>query len=371
MPDQPAKITFRVQAPPINSAHKTIFIAGNHALLGDWQPDLVPLARIEDGLWELQLELPRATDLAFRFTRGSWHTEEVVRSGEVRGNRYHYVQGDQVLELKVNNWRDILFRARRKMVGQVRHHRGVTTGLLKHKRDVIVWLPPGYDKEPDCHYPVLYMHDGQNLFDPATAFAGVDWRMDETATRLSKRGKMQEIIIVGIYNTPARLEEYADTKTGRNYMRFLVEELKPLIDKTYRTLPQREHTAVMGSSMGGLVSLYLVWKYPDIFSKAGCLSTSLSWRDRQVLKFIAAPAQAVPQDVKIYFDHGGLGEEGKYAADYLKLRDLFVEKGLRPDVDFKYYFDKKGDHSERSWARRVKRPLLFLFGRCWRGRSPC
>ena len=356
-----AKITFRIKAPVVASDEQPVYIAGNHPALGDWQPDRVALQKVAEGRWELGLEFPKAMQLEFKLTRGSWASEEVVKSGEVKGNRLHEVQEDQVLNVKVNNWRDILFRSKKGIVGQVRYHRNVRSPLLKHKRDLIVWLPPSYDKLPQKRYPVLYMHDGQNLFDPATAFAGVDWRMDETATRLIKSGKIQEIIIVGLYNTPARLDEYADTVIGRNYMRFLAEEAKPFIDKAYRTLPTRENTAAMGSSMGGLISLYLVFSFPEIFAKAGCLSSSLFWHDHAVFDFISSQA-SVPKNVKIYIDHGGAGDEGKYAPDFRRLRDLLIEKGCRPGIDLEYYFDKRGDHSERSWARRVKQPLRFLFG---------
>ncbi len=253
-----------------------------------------------------------------------------------------------------------MFRAKKCITGEVRYHEDFGSHLLKHRRTIIVWLPPGYDNEPAKRYPVLYAHDGQNLFDPATAFAGVDWRLDETATRLIKRGRIAPIIIVGLYNTPARLEEYADTPVGRNYMKLLVEEVKPFIDQTYRTRPERDNTAVMGSSMGGLVSLYLLWKYPHVFSKAACLSGSLSWKKCHVLKMIADDTNP-PRAVKIYFDHGGLGKEGEHARDFGRLRELLAAKGYREGVDFMCYFDKKGDHSERSWARRVKRPLTFLF----------
>jgi len=361
LPRDTAQITFRIQAPIIASDKQAVYITGNHSALGNWQPDRFALHKVAEGRWELGVELPKGTNLEFKLTRGSWETEEVVKNGQVQGNRQLHVQEDQVLNVQVNNWRDILFRSKKGIVGQVRYHRNVTSPLLKYKRDIIVWLPPGYDERPETRYPVLYMHDGQNLFDPATAFAGIDWGMDETATRLIKKGKIQAIIIVGLTNTPARLDEYADTTIGRNYMRFMVEEVKPLIDKQYRTLPRREHTAVMGSSMGGLVSLYLIFLFPEIFSKAGCLSSSLFWHDHAVFDFISSQ-ESVPNKVKIYIDHGGVGDEAKYAPDYRGLRDLLIEKGCRPGIDLAYCFDKRGDHSERSWARRVKRPLRFLFG---------
>ncbi len=360
MPNSLAKITFRVKAPLIHKPDKQIYITGDHEALGNWFPDRVPLQNVGRGVWQLDFEFPKQTSLAFKFSRGSWETEEVVKNGEVCGNRVHRVQENQVIDIKINGWRDILFKARKGIVGSVKYHEDFASAFLRRKRTLVVWLPPSYTADCDQRYPVLYAHDGQNLFDPATAFAGVDWRLDETATRLMKQGKMQETIIVGLYNTRARLQEYADTKFGRSYMRHILEEVKPFIDTTYRTHPGREHTGVMGSSMGGLISLYLIWRHSNVFSKAACLSTSLSWQKRAVLQMIEQDPDP-PRDIKIYFDHGGLGDEGAHACDYHHLREIFLRQGYKPHREFHYYFDKNGDHSERSWARRARRPLLFLF----------
>src|SRR3990167_7589667 len=123
-----------------------------------------------------------------------------------------------------------------KIVGKVEHHRKFYSKTLNNRRDILVWLPPSYKKEKQRRYPVLYMQDGQNIMDPRTAYIGVDWQVDETVSRLIKVGELQEIIIVGIYNTPERLEEYSDSPKGKNFMKFMVEQLKPFIDKYYRTM---------------------------------------------------------------------------------------------------------------------------------------
>ena len=129
-----------------------------------------------------------------------------------------------------------------KIIGKVEYHRKFYSKTLNNRRDIIVWLPPSYKKEKQRRYPVLYMHDGQNIMDPRTAYIGVDWQVDENISRLIKSGDLQEIIVVGIYNTPERLEEYSDSVKGKNYMKFMVEQLKPFIDKYYRTmLEQRIH----------------------------------------------------------------------------------------------------------------------------------
>jgi predicted alpha/beta superfamily hydrolase len=178
--------------------------------------------------------------------------------------------------------------------GVVQRHRDFTS-LKMPARYVDVWLPLGYVADATARYPVIYMHDGQNLFDPATSYGGIDWGIDETITRLMGAGKTGGAIVVGIWNTPQRRAEYMPQKPfgaspllalramwafwswlrpgSDAYLRFLVGEVKPLIDSAYRTLPGRDHTFVMGSSMGGLISLYALEEYPQVFGGAGCLST--------------------------------------------------------------------------------------------------
>src|SRR5437588_435457 len=163
------------------------------------------------------------------------------------------------------------------LTGDVRLHKSFHSAILNNDRDVIVYLPPGYDADTKRHYPVFYMHDGQNIFDGATSFIpGQEWRIDETAQSLIAAGKIEPLIIVGIYNTGAgRVNEYtpaedAKYKAGGKadlYGRMLTEELKPFIDATYRTLKSGKHTGLGGSSLGGLVSLYLGLKYPKVFSR--------------------------------------------------------------------------------------------------------
>ena len=140
------------------------------------------------------------------------------------------------------------------IIGNVDFHREIYSRIMDRKRDFFVWLPPGYELNPAKHYPVLYMHDGQNLIDPKTSYAGRDWQVDETLTRLIKEFKIKEVILVGINNTEDRLEEYSDSEKGERYRKFLIEELKAFVDSKYRTLTDNKNTAIMGSSMGGLAS---------------------------------------------------------------------------------------------------------------------
>jgi predicted alpha/beta superfamily hydrolase len=229
---------------------------------------------------------------------------------------------------------------------------------LDGKRTAIIWLPPGYKRLRNAQkkYPVLYMHDGQNILDPKTSFAGTDWRVDETVSKLARSKKMKEIIVVGIYNTPDRLEEYSDSENGEKYLKFIVSELKPFIDSKYRTVPQREHTAIMGSSMGGLISFIAGWRYSDVFSMAGCMSSSFYHNGEKIFDMISENS-GPKKRVKFYIDHG---EDGLIRGQkmYVKLTEL----GYVIGKDLDYFYAPNAEHTESAWADRLERPLLFFFG---------
>ncbi|MCG3118225.1 MAG: putative protein YbbA [bacterium] len=241
------------------------------------------------------------------------------------------------------------------------YHRNFHSPLLGYSRDLIVWLPPHYAKETARRYPVIYAHDGQNLFDPATAFAGVDWQLHKAAETLILAQKIAPLIIVGLANTMGRLEEYTP-KRGRQYAAFIIEEVKPFIDKTYRTQTARQHTAVLGSSLGGLISFYLGWWHPEVFSMAGCLSGTWMWDNAAAIRLVETETRPVPA-IKIYLDHGSEGAEGNQAWVYRSMRDALIRRGFRVGKNLAYYFGVGDEHSEAAWARRVSKPLKFFFGK--------
>jgi enterochelin esterase-like enzyme len=236
------------------------------------------------------------------------------------------------------------------------YHRQISSPRLHHPRDVIVWLPPSYYKDRRRRYPVLYMQDGQNLMDPHTAFLGVDWRIDAAATSLIRRKKIKEIIIVGIYNTPDREQEYTGSIAGHNYTDFVIHELKPLIDRTYRTKPEREDTAAMGSSLGGLISFLFAWWHPEVFGQAACMSNSFFWNDYHVFQEVR---ESPKKPVRFYLDVGS--KEVFLRSGYENMVALLREKGYRKGVDFEYQLIKGASHDEKSWGKRAWRPLTFLF----------
>lgn len=252
-------------------------------------------------------------------------------------------------------------------------------------RYVDVWLPPGYSlpKAKRHRYPVIYLHDGQNVFDPASSFIGVDWGIDETMTRLIAEKKIPEAIIVAIWNTPKRLSEYMPQKAieqiaeadldamfksvrreplGDAYLRYLVTELKPAIDARYRTRPDRAHTSLMGSSMGGLISLYAVCEYPDVFGGAACLSTAWQVANGVTVRELKKSLPD-PRTHRLYFDFGTGTNDGSIEPFQQQVDALLKESGY---VEGKNWVTQKfpgEEHSERAWRKRVHLPLQFLLSR--------
>lgn len=243
------------------------------------------------------------------------------------------------------------------IIGGAKYHREFESTFLSSKRDLIVWLPPGYDsrRNKNKQYPVLYMHDGQNILDPKTSYAGKDWRIDEILSSLIKKKKIKEIIVVGIYNSPDRLDEYSLSEKGNNYLQFLAKEVKPFVDLTYRTMPERENTAVMGSSMGGLISFYAGWFYPEIFSMVACMSSSFYYNDDKSLRMVEE-YDGPKKSVKFYIDHG---EDGLIRGQ--KMFSLLSQKGYIIGTDVDYFYAPGAEHNEAEWASRLERPLLFFF----------
>lgn len=266
------------------------------------------------------------------------------------------------------------------------------TGTVEHlaplesqfvdRRAVDVWLPPGYFS-PDAkaqRYPVLYVHDGQNVFDPAASFIGVDWGIDETMTRLIAEKKVPATIVVAIWNTPKRLNEYMPQRAiervpeaqldemfkpmrrqplGDAYLKYLVTELKPAIDARYRTLPDRAHTSIMGSSMGGLISLESICRYPEVFGGAACLSTAWTVAGGVTTQELQR-ALPDPKTHRIYFDFGAETKDGRYEPLQAAVDTQMKNAGYTSGTNWVTKSFPGEEHSERAWKKRVHEPLEFL-----------
>jgi predicted alpha/beta superfamily hydrolase len=226
---------------------------------------------------------------------------------------------------------------------------------LDNRRDILVYLPPSYFST-DRQYPVIYMQDGQNLFDAATSFAGVEWQVDETLEALSDEGV--EAIAVGIPNMgERRVNEYAPRNNpwwpsvGDRYVSFIAETLKPMIDRDFRTLADRAHTGIFGSSLGGLISLYAFFTRCDIFGLVGAMSPAF-WVGRGVIYEGVPEAPFAPG--RIYLDNG------THEASAQRMVDLLTAKGYGLHRELKYVVEPDGRHHESAWARRLPDALRFL-----------
>ena len=205
-------------------------------------------------------------------------------------------------------------------------HQQFPSRFLRNQRDLIIYLPPGYHAQPHRQYPVLYLHDGQNLFDGSTSFIpGMDWHVGHTADRCIREGLIEPLIIVGIYNAGKhRLQEYTPTRMPRlgggrasRYARFLIEEVSPFLQSNYRILGGMENTGIGGSSLGGLVSLFLGLRMPHVFGKIAALSPSVWWNQRVILRFAdAAPVHPRP---RVWLDIG-TSEGGRIVEDVERFR---------------------------------------------------
>jgi len=258
------------------------------------------------------------------------------------------------------------------LTGNIKRHPGFPSKILGNRRDVLVYLPRGYRLLSRRHYPVLYLHDGQNVFDAATSFSGVEWGVDETAERLIKEDLVEPLIVVAVANTgEERIHEYAPTRgvidakakrkkrskgLARKYGQFLMDELKPYIDRKYRTKPDAEFTGLGGSSLGGLVTLAIGILYPHAFRRLMVMSPSIWWDDFAIYRLVDSIEQKPP--LKIWLDTGTAEPGWEQARELL---NRLVEKGWKLQKDLQYMEAQSGDHSEAAWAARVEPALRFLF----------
>ena len=252
---------------------------------------------------------------------------------------------------------------------RLRFHPQFHSQFLPTDRDVTVYLPPGYDESPERDYPVLYLHDGQNLFDPLTSFVpGRTWRVAETADAVIGAGEIEPLIIVGIANTGEnRLAEYTPTRDWRmgggdaqRYGDLLANELLPFIAETYRVKAGAHHTGLGGSSLGGLVTLYLGLRHPGVFGRLAVMSPSVWWNHKSIVGYVNERGPGILHKPRIWLDVGD-SEGRRTLADAELLEKRLLANGWRTGVDLHYERVHGGTHDEAAWALRVGPMLRFLF----------
>jgi pimeloyl-ACP methyl ester carboxylesterase len=361
-----------------------VYLSGSIPELGPWRAD----ARLMSGSGRdrtVEVTVTPGTTLEYKFTLGAWEREALNAAGKIPDNYRLTVIRDTVVTHEVPAFkrdpRDYIADWRNSgVLGRLVYWTDVRSKFLGPTRHVEVWLPPGYDSATTRRYPVLYMHDGQNLFDPRIANTGVDWGVDEAVMRLAKRGVIPPIIVVGVWSSNRRGFEYSPWDDGPDYARFLIEELMPRVNRTFRTLTGPEHTAVMGSSMGGLLSFYLVTHHRDVFGACGCVSTHFPLSEAvaaQVFPGFAVNGKPdttpyvvqdiragldVPTGARYWFDYGSLSLDSAYGPTHEKVRAWLLKEGLVEGRDFVIRRYEGATHNEASWRARLEDPLTFLFG---------
>jgi len=343
------QVVFKLGKYPLQHAADSIFIAGN---FNSWDPrnSSYKLSATTESAFEIAVQLAAGT-YEYKCTRGSWKKVESLDHGQDIENHLFEINSDTTIIINIEAWKDDFAAVRRKHTASKQVHIVDTAFFipqLNRTRRIWIYLPEGYAKSQK-RYPVLYMHDGQNLFDAATSGFG-EWGVDECLDSLIKAGK-PAAIVVGIDNGPQRLNEYNPYEfqnfgkgEADQYLEFLVQTLKPFIDKKYRTLADKNNTIIAGSSMGGLVSYYAILQQPDVFGKAGIFSPAF-WTAPPIKSLTDSLAANVKG--KLFFYVGG--KEGEsYIKDMEEVQEILGEKSSAMIYSV---VDPVSSHNEKAWHK--------------------
>lgn len=374
-------VTIHVKPPADMPEGQGLYVSGSAPTLGAWV-DFKPLQRQPDGSWSATFELMSGLEHAFKVTRGNWATVEEAERGKEMPNRVVTVEPGQetgAIECVVIRWRDEGKSDPFKVttVGIIELLPKIRSEELGNEREVIVYLPPNYNDpgSANTRYPVLYMHDGQNLMNTRTSFKGVEWQVDEAAERSIRDGKINPVIIVGIYNaeeraaefTPGLLQSDGGMARGEAYGEFVVKQIKPLIDAKYRTLPDKANTAIAGSSQGGLITLCMIKQHPDVWGNAAVLTPYLQLNGKPITAALGDDLSFL-KGRRLWIDMSD-NPGDNYPAGGKPMEDAkaFVARlqsaGLSPDTDFKFSEYPGAAHDEEAWAGRMEQVLAYLYGK--------
>jgi predicted alpha/beta superfamily hydrolase len=366
------QVTIRIESLPVGTPPgATIYLAGN---FNGWNPGSAAYALAPDAQGRPSITFsPSSGTLKFKFTRGTWSTVEGDGNGGFLPDRTLVYNGQPTeLLLTIQSWEGMGSSSTAQPNVLVWDSSYYIPQLNRNRR-IWVYLPPDYASAVDKRYPVLYMHDGQNLFDVSTAFAG-EWKVDESLNALQAQGD-HGCIVVGIDNGGVyRLDEYSPWVNptygggqGEAYVQFITENLKPRVDSIYRTIPGRQTTGIMGSSMGGLISMYALAERQDIFSRAGIFSPAFWFAGGSPAAHTASREKV--GDVRVYFLAGGQ-EPASVAGNMQAVAQAMLTAGFLPDEQ-QLVVQPDGQHSEWFWARAFPEAYTWLFeGVVLRAESP-
>lgn len=361
VPAKTYSVEFILHSSSIHS-DSAIYVCGNLPQLATWNPGKIKMTPVGNHTWTFRIQTDAAFPIEYKYTLGSWEREGATSNGTPLSNFIIKVKSDTTINDNVLSWTD---RSKRRVQGQItgklEYHKQMGGEGLK-ERDVIVWLPPDYEKNSGKKYPVIYMQDGQNLFDPATSAFGADWQIDETCDSLIRNGVIGSVIVVGIYNTSDRMLEYTPGTKGEAYMDFVINIVKPFIDNIYPTLPDRKNTYVGGSSAGATISFMLAWNHPEVFSAAFCLSPAFKIQNIDLVKDVSS-YKGKKKKITLYIDNGGKGLDERLQPGVDEMLKALQEKGFRPGKDYYWLLAPDAEHNESAWAKRIPEALKIILNR--------
>ncbi|MFC1887685.1 alpha/beta hydrolase-fold protein [Candidatus Cloacimonadota bacterium] len=366
-------VIFEISVPEFTPQEDDVYLAGN---INGWDPEDEQYRATSTAPNHYRLTIPLETSgtiLEYKFTRGGWNTVEKYADGSEMPNRtYTFQNTGETISIVIENWAD-LSGGGTTITGNVIRIEDFEIPQLGRTRDLLIYLPPDYETEPDKQYPVLYMHDGQNLFDDYTSFAG-EWGVDETLESFFYDDESDGVIVVGIENSSHRIEEYTPWEfqysgqtvggEGDEYVAFIIETLKPYIDENFRTDSERETTGIAGSSLGGLISFYAGMKHQDTFGLIGAFSSSFWVADNEILNFLETIEK--DDDMRIYLDAGQLegtmegNGNSSTVNDMIGVYDTLLDMGFN-EIELNMIIDPEGEHNEAAWRRRFPPAFLWLF----------
>ncbi len=341
----------------------TVFVTGD---FDNWSGGKEHRLSINDrGLYSITLPKTK-TDIAYKFTLGSWELVETDSLGRNIENRaWHFTDKHDTIFMKIQSWQKPKSPKKSTAAKNVviLEEAFPMPQFNKRTRKIMAYLPPDYN-ESNRRYPVVYLHDGQNIFDEATSFAG-EWGVDETLNKLFQEKGTGLIVIATENGQEERLNEYTPWKNeeygggeGDLYLEFIVKNLKPFVDKKLRTKSGQWNTGIMGSSLGGLISYYAGLKYPDVFGKVGVFSPSF-WFADESFTFATEHGKIIKQ--KMYLLAGtNEDEDGETVADSQKIAGLLIEAGYKKKNIYQKYVPG-GEHSEKFWKNEFEEAILWLF----------
>lgn len=350
----------------------SIFLAGSLPSMGPWKPDGLQLVRAkESNEWKGTLNAKKGDVLQYKCTQGTWGTVEKTAQGKDIPNRVLRIVESTTVEITVEGWPKSAVQ-RSTVTGNI-DVLEIQDDSIAATRRVQVWRPPAYTTLEE-RYPVLYLMDGQNVFDSAAAAFGVEWQADESADSLIEKSEIPPILIVAVDNSKERLREYTRDEKGlpMDHLEWIIHRVKSEVDRRYRTMPEPANTTLGGSSLGGLFALEAFSTKSEIFGNAICMSPSLAWADERLLRSIEKEGLENQQRSriskrKLWLDFGTMEsvDSGRSAAHVERLMRLSraIESNSSDDsIDLKTYLDEGAAHNERAWARRFPDALRFIYG---------